>query len=115
VVAARLVEKLTRSSAPEKCPMERAGAIMPRNAAGSVGGTARPEPSSCDGLVASHSTLKLTVDGTRNGLPNRNVSMTVRSLASTIARLAFLLERKAPGGSSTVQKSPKRKMPPLLS
>ena len=88
---------------------------MPRNAAGSVGGTPRPEPSSCDGLVASHSMLKLTVDGTGNGPAKWKVSMTGRSLASTIARLAFLLVRKAPGGSSTVQKSPERKMPPLLS
>ena len=88
---------------------------MPRNAAGSVGGTALPEPSCTGDPIASHSILKLTVAGTETGLANWNVSMTGKSLASTIARLPLWLIRKASWGSSTVQKSPDRRMPPVLS
>jgi hypothetical protein len=115
VLAPRFDAKLNPSSAPENWPVERAGANVPRNAAGSVAGTVLPEPSCSGGPVASHSILKLTVAGTETGFANWNVSMTGTSLASTIARLPLRLMRKAPLGSSTVQKSPDRRMPPVLS
>jgi hypothetical protein len=115
VLAPRFDAKLNPSSAPENWPVERAGANVPRNAAGSVAGTVLPEPSCTGAPVASHSILKLTVDGTKNAFANWNVSMTGNSLASKIARLPLGLMRKAPWGSSTVQKSPDRRMPPTLS
>ena len=115
MLAPRFDAKLNPSSAPENWPVERAGANVPRNAAGSVAGTVLPEPSSSGGPVASHSILKLTVAGTETAFANWNVSMAATSLASKIARLPLGLMRKAPWGSSTVQKSPDKRMPPVLS
>jgi hypothetical protein len=88
--------KLNPSSAPENWPVERAGANVPRNAAGSVAGTVLPEPKCFGGPFASHSILKLTVAGTENAFANWNVSMTGKSLASKTARLPLWLMRKAP-------------------
>ncbi len=55
--------KLNPSSLPENDPVARASRKRPRKAARSVGGTAVPEPSSINGPVASHLTVKLTVAG----------------------------------------------------
>jgi hypothetical protein len=95
--------------------VDRAVAKRPRNAAGSVAGTARPLPRRSRLPVASHRILKLTEAGTVSGPPNWKLSSTHTSRASRVARRPSSLTLKASPGSSTTQNRPEGKMPPLKS
>lgn len=100
---------------PENRPLARAGANVPRKAAGSVGATESPEPRVPAGPVASHSTLKLTVAGTAFAPANWNVLITGTSSPCSRARRLSRVRRNAPLPRRTVQKSPDGGMPPLKS
>ena len=87
--------------------------------------TGRPSPSSgpeAELWMGAHpmAPSRTTRDGTARGLAELIAESATRELGDDVnaafgPRLPFLLMRKAPWGSSTVQKSPDRRMPPLLS
>src|SRR5262245_33649594 len=103
------------NSWPEHEIVETAGAISPRKAAGSVGGTASPLPRGTAGPVASHSARKSTRAGVSFGPKNWNVSMTGRFFTCRTARRLFILKSTALLRTSSVQKSPDGGIPPLKS
>jgi hypothetical protein len=101
--------------AASKKPVERAGAMSPRNAAGSVGGTVLPLPRGTKGSVARHSTRQLIDAGVWLGPKNWNESITARSSTSSTARRPLRLIHSASSGIGSVQNSPDARIPPLKS
>ena len=113
-LASSLVSNSNPISSPENEPVETARANSPRNARGSVGGTALPIPRGKAGPVASHSTRKSTWAGV--SLARR--TGTCRSPAGSSRANgppAVHLELDRTLVTSSVQKSPDGRMPPLKS
>jgi hypothetical protein len=95
--------------------VERAGAMSPMNAAGSVSATASPLPRRSNGPLARHSIRKLTDAGIWFGPKNWNESITGTSCISSTARRPERLTQRLRSSAGTVQNRPEAMMPPLKS
>jgi len=80
-----------------------------------VGATDPPIPRDTGAPLASHSARKSTIPGVLFGPKNWNVSMTGTFLTCSTARRLLILKSIAVLPTSSVQKRPDGRMPPLKS